>query len=120
MKLAVMAAAALLLAAPALADEWDFVLVNNSGKPIKKVELAPATTTTWQENKVDADLKKEDSIKPGGRMTVHFDKGPGCKYDIKATFVDDTASTWSAVNVCDNAYITIRYNAAGATTFTAN
>ncbi|HEX8301107.1 hypothetical protein [Sphingomonas sp.] len=110
-----------LLAAPAFADDWDFVLINGSGKPIKTVELAPAGTATWQPNKVDPEFKKEDATtKVGGRMTVHFDKGPGCRYDVKATFADGATSTWSAINVCDNAYVTIRYNAAGTPTFTAN
>lgn len=120
MKLAVTAAAALLMAAPAFADDWDFVLINNSGKAIKAIELAPAGTTTWQANKVDAEAKKEATVKAGGRMTVHFDKGPGCKYDVKATFADDSSGTWSNINVCDNAFVTIRYNAAGAPVFTAN
>lgn len=121
LKLAVTAAAALVIAAPALADNWDFVLINSSGKAIKTIEVSPAGAGTWQPNKVDPDFKKEDStIKPGGRTTVHFDKGPGCKYDLKATFTDDTSATWSNINVCDNSFVTIKYNAAGAPVFTAN
>lgn len=121
LKLAVTAAAALLVAAPALADDWDFVLINNSGKVIKTVEVSPAGAATWQPNKVDPDFKKEDStVKAGGRMTVHFDKGAGCKYDVKVTFADDSSSTWSSINVCDNSFVTIKYNAAGTPVFTAN
>ena len=120
MKLAVTAAAAILMAAPALADDWDFILINGSGKALKTVELAPAGTTTWQTNKVDPEMKREPTVKAGGRMTVHFDKGPGCKYDLKITFADDSSSVWSAVNVCDNSFVTVKYNAAGAPVFTAN
>ncbi len=120
MRLAVTAAAAMLVAMPALADDWDFVLINNSGKAIKNVELAPTGTTTWQPNKIDPERKREDALKPGGRTTVHFDKGPTCKYDLKVTFGDDSASTWTGINVCDNSYVTIRYNAAGTPTFSAN
>jgi hypothetical protein len=120
LKLGLAAAAALVVAAPAMADAWDFVLINSSGKPIKTVEIAPTGTTTWQPNKVDPDFKKEGAVKPGGRMTVHFDKGPGCKYDVKITFGDDSNSVWTAINVCDNSFVTVKYNAAGATTFTAN
>ena len=121
MKLAVTAAAAILMAAPALADDWDFVLINSSGKPIKTIELAPTSTTTWQANKIDPELKREAVLKPGGRMTVHFDKdGKVCKYDVKATFADDSSSVWTGINVCDNSFVTVKLNAAGATTFTAN
>jgi hypothetical protein len=119
-KLAVAAAAAILVAAPALADDWDFVLINNSGKAIKTVEVAPAGTTSWQPNKIDPDFKKEGDVKPGARMTVHFDKGPGCKYDVKLNFADASSSTWTGINVCDNSYVTVKYNAAGEPAFTAN
>jgi hypothetical protein len=121
LKLVLAAAATAAVAVPALADDWDFVLINNSGKVIKTIELAPTGTTTWQPNKIDPDFKKEDAtVKAGARMTVHFDKGPGCKYDVKATFADDTSAVWTGINVCDNAFVTIRYNAAGAPTFSAN
>lgn len=121
LKLGLAAIAALVIAAPAMADDWDFVLINNSGKAIKTVEIAPTGTTTWQPNKVDPDFKKDDAtVKAGARMTVHFDKGAGCKYDVKLTFADSSSGIWTAINVCDNSYVTVKYNAAGAPTFTAN
>jgi len=121
LKLGLAAVAALSIAAPAMADDWDFVLINNAGKAIKTVELAPAGTTTWQPNKVDPDFKKADAtVKPGARMTVHFDKGAGCKYDVKLNFADGSSGVWSAINVCDNSYVTVKYSTAGAPTFTAN
>ncbi len=121
LKLSLAAIAALSIAAPAMADDWDFVLINNAGKAIKTVEIAPTGTTTWQPNKVDPDFKKEDAtVKPGARMTVHFDKGAGCKYDVKLNFADGSNGVWTGINVCDNSYVTVKYNAAGATAFTAN
>jgi hypothetical protein len=113
--------AALVVAVPAFADDWDFVLINSSGKSIKTIELAPTGTTTWQANKVDPDFKKEGAvIKSGARTTVHFDKGSTCKYDVKATFEDDSNAVWSAINICDNSFVTVKYSAAGAPVFTAN
>lgn len=109
-----------ILPTPALADEWDFVLINNAGKEIKLVEVAPTGTQTWQKNVVDEEVKKATTTKPGGRMTVHFDKGAACKYDVKATFADDSSLVWTGVNVCDNSYVTVKVTAAGAPTFTAN
>lgn len=121
LKLGFAAAAAIVIAAPAMADDWDFVLINSSGKPIKTIEVAPTGTTAWQPNKVDPDFKKEDAtVKPAGRTTVHFDKGAGCKYDLKLTFSDSSSGVWTAINVCDNSFVTVKYNAAGATAFTAN
>ena len=120
LKMGIAVIGAIVVASPALADDWDFVLINSSGKPIKTVEIAPTGTTTWQPNKIDPDFKKEGDVKPGGRMTVHFDKGPGCKYDVKLTFADSSTGTWTGINVCDNSYVTVKYNAAGAPMFTAN
>lgn len=112
--------AAMLAATPALADEWDFVLTNATTKEIKLVEVAPTGTQTWQKNIVDADIKKDATTKPGARMTVHFDKGAGCKYDIRATFADDTTMVWTGFNTCDDSYVTLKISAAGAPTFTGN
>ena len=39
---------------------------------------------------------------------------------MKATFADDTALVWTAINVCDNSYVTVKVNASGTPTFTAN
>jgi hypothetical protein len=115
----IVAAALMVIATPALADEWDFVLINNSGKQIKSIEIAPAGTQTWQKNKVDEGAKAVE-LAPGKRSAIHFDKGPECRFDIKGTFADDTSAVWTNVNVCDNAYVTLKYNAAGAPVFTAN
>jgi len=116
----ILAAAAMMIATPAFADEWDFVLINSTTKQIKLVELAPTGTTTWQKNRVEEGQKTID-LTPGKRGTIHFDKdGAQCKYDIKGTFSDETSAVWTAVNVCDNAYVTLKYNAAGAPVFTAN
>ena len=113
-------AAALFIALPALAEDWDFVLTNATGKEIKTIELAPTGTTTWQANKVDPDSKAK-AFATGGRTTIHFEKvGTQCKYDLKVTFADTTNAVWSNVNVCDNSFVTLRYNPAGAPVFAAN
>lgn len=110
----------LLAATPACADDWDFVLINHTGKPIHRVELAPAGTTDWQANRVDPDLRQEGDVNAGGRMIVHFDKANVCKYDVKGSFSDGTAAVWPGVNICDNSYVTIKFNAAGAPIYAAN
>lgn len=115
-----MLAAACVVATPALADDWDFVLTNNSGKSIKTIEISATGANSWAANKVDPEYKKDSLLKNGARMTVHFDKGEGCKYDVKATFEDDTSGVWTGINVCDNSYIAIRYSPAGAPVFTAS
>jgi hypothetical protein len=116
--LVVAAAVATAVAAPALAEDWDFMLTNNAGKTIKTIELSPAGGGNWQPNRVDAELRKETAVKAGGKTTIRFDKGSGCKYDIKATFDDDSSAVWSGFDVCANSYVTLSY-AGGKATFKA-
>lgn len=119
-KLAFIASALVLAAAtPALADDWDFMLVNNTGKLIEKIEVAPAGSGSWAENKVDPELKKDGKVKAGGKTTVHFDKGNQCKYDVRATFEDKSTAVWSGYNACDNSYLTIAFTG-DKPTFKAN
>lgn len=109
-------AGACLLATPALADELDFVLINQSGKEITKVEMAPAGSTTFVASRQNEG--RATSVRPGARMTVYFERsGQTCSFDLKATFKDSTSATWSRINVCDNAFVTLRMDANGATSF---
>ncbi len=115
----IMAVAALVVATPAFAEEWDFVLVNNTGKEIKLVELAPTGTQNWQKNKIDETVRKLVPIAAGKRGTIHFDKEESdCRFDVKAVFADDTSLIWPNLNVCDNPFINLRIGAGGAPTST--
>ncbi|WP_333570792.1 hypothetical protein [Sphingomonas sp.] len=110
-KLALIASAAALAAAtPTLADEWDFLLTNSTGKLITKIEVAPAGSGSWVENKVEAELNKDGKVKPGGKTTIHFEKAASaCKFDVRGTFEDKTTAVWPNVNLCDNSYVTIAF-----------
>lgn len=113
-------AACALVAAPALAEDWDFMLTNQSGKPIKLIELAPAGTAGWKPQTADAETKREPVIKSNARTTIRFDKAADqCRYDLRATFEDGTTQVWSGANVCDNSYITLKLSG-GKATITAN
>ena len=119
MKRILLGATLTLAAAPAFAEDWDFILVNDTGKSIKGIEIAEGGSGKWVANKVDPDRKREGVTGPGKRMTVHFNKGAGCKYDLKATFADNSTAVWPGVDVCDNAFVTVSY-ANGTPTFKAN
>lgn len=110
-RMAMTIAATLTFAAPALAEDWDFMLTNNTGKAIKSLEISAAGAGSWVPNKFDPELRKEASVKVNGKTTVHFDKGPGCKYDLKANFEDGTSAVWPGIDICANSYVIIRYDA---------
>lgn len=110
MRMKMVAGAALLaLAAPALAENWDFVLVNKTGRTIKMVEVAPAGSGAWAKQKVEEDIASD--IKPGNDHTVHFEKdASACKFDVRLTFADDTTATAGALDVCDYAFAEFSFN----------
>ncbi len=110
----------MLVAAPAFAEDWDFVLTNGSGKPIKAIELAPAGSTDWKPQALDPETRRETVIKANARTTIRFDKAAAqCRYDLRATFEDGTSQVWTGANICDNSYITLKLTG-GKATITAN
>lgn len=110
----------LVAASPAAAEDWDFMLTNSSGKPIKTIELAPAGTPDFKPQTIDAEMRRDTVIKVGAKTTVRFDKAASqCRYDLRATFEDGTTQVWTGANICTNSYITLKL-AAGKPTIVAN
>ncbi|MGX7952006.1 hypothetical protein ACWPM1_05505 [Tsuneonella sp. HG249] len=94
----------LTLATPALAENWDFVLVNKTGKTIKLVEVSQTGVSDWKKDKRDED-QGPSTIKPGEDYTVHFDKDAGvCKYDVRVTFDEDSQLIFPAFDACKYAF----------------
>lgn len=120
-KLALIVSAAILATAiPALADDWDFMLINNTGKLIEKIEVSPHGGESWTQNKVDPDQNKDGKIKAGGRTTVHFEKAASaCTFDLRGTFEDKTTVVWPNINLCENSYVTLAFSG-DKPTFKAN
>lgn len=119
MRIAIGLMAAMLVAAPALAEPWDFVLVNETGKAIKLVEVTPTGTTDWKPG-LEEEGRREPVLKPKARTTVRLDRPSSqCRYDVRATFEDGATETFSSANICDNSYVTIKL-AGGKPTISAN
>jgi hypothetical protein len=98
---------ALFVAAPAYAEDWDFVLINGTGKPIKTVEIAPAGSTEWKPGLEEE--RRTPVVKPGARTTVRLDKPSSqCRYDLRATFEDASTMVFTSANICDNSYVTVK------------
>ena len=89
-------------AAPAHAEDWDFVLVNNTGKTVKGIELSSAGQAAWTSEQVEED-RENKPIRPGENHTVHFDKTE-CKVDVRLTFSDGSQTVFSNFDACDNAF----------------
>lgn len=107
MRMAFVVIAALVAATPALAEDADFVLSNETGKGIKSLQIKAATDADFKPDSAYTDEPGKSAVKAGGRTTIHFTKGAGCKYDVKGTFEDDTTANWSGFDACENAYMTV-------------
>lgn len=105
MRIKLLAAGLLLtLAAPAFAENWDFVLVNKTGKTIKLVEVSESGQAAWKKELADED-RPATSIKPGQDHTVHFEReAKACKFDVRMTFDDDSQAVWAGFDVCKFAF----------------
>ena len=94
----------LTVATPAYADNWDFVLVNKTGKTVKLVEVSESGKADWKKEIREEDLGT-GKIKPGDDHTVHFEKdAKACKFDVRMTFEDDTQAVWGNFDVCKFAF----------------
>ena len=90
-ELAVVAALALLSAAPAaLADgKQDFTLVNSTGYVIDKVFVAPSKSDDWEE-----DVLGRDTLDNGESVHITFHRAEkSCDWDLKVIVSDDAPET---------------------------
>lgn len=94
--------ALLAVAMPAYAEDWDFVLMNKTGKTIKMIELSDSGKAEWAQETLDAEMV-HDPVSPGTNHTVHFDK-KACSVDVRLTFNDDSQAVFNNFNACDNAF----------------
>lgn len=97
---------ALLMASqPAAAAANNFALANNTGAAIKSLSIKRTGTTAWR--------PLGGSAAQGARTTIAF-SDPDCAFDIKADLADGKSATYSGVNLCDVATVTLNRGSGGA------
>lgn len=103
-----LAASALLLAgfaAPALAQDVQYELVNNSGLTLMEFYTSPVDEGTWGDDILGADV-----LAPGETGSVNIADGSAlCDYDLRFVF-EDGQELVDAVNICDMASYTLTAN----------
>jgi hypothetical protein len=87
-----------LLATPALADDRDFTLVNDSKMVVNELYVSTVQTDDWEE-----DVLGSDVLDSGASTTVNFDAGVSgnCFYDIKIVAGGSREFTGSHINLCE-------------------
>jgi hypothetical protein len=97
-KLAVAALVALALAAPAVADDLEFMLVNQTSVSLVGFYVSPASSQHWEENLLDGG----SYLAAGYEVGVLIADGlTTCVYDIRGVFEDGEVVDDLALDLCD-------------------
>lgn len=91
-----LAIAASLIAAPAMADDLDFLFENNSSYTIVELYASPSNVDEWEE-----DILGRDILEAGesARVTIR-DGRRTCEYDLKIVF-DDGDEITDTTDLCE-------------------
>ena len=90
------------LSSVAFAGAQDFVLVNNTGFPIYKVNVSAASTNSWEE-----DILGSDILPNGSSVRVNFGAGNTQYWDIQAIFEDGSALAWYNIDLLSTYQVTL-------------
>ena len=90
------------LSSIASAGAQDFVLVNNTGYPIYKVNVSAASTNSWEE-----DILGSSVLMNGESIRVNFGAGNQQYWDIQAIFEDGSALAWYGIDLLSTYQVTL-------------
>ncbi len=90
------------MSAVAFAGAQDFVLVNNTGYPIYKVNVSAASTDQWEE-----DILGSDILANGEAVKVNFGVGNQQYWDINAIFEDGSSIAWYGIDLLSVSQVTL-------------
>ncbi len=73
----------------------DVRLVNETGRPIQRVEASLASDSNWGPDRLAGKV-----MAPGGTLEVHLPQGVTCDVDIRARFADGSSREWRRQDTC--------------------
>ncbi|HXC54017.1 MAG TPA: hypothetical protein VNU97_01860 [Rhizomicrobium sp.] len=95
-------AAALLIATPALAEDLQIKVKNDTSTPMTEVYVSHVGTDSWEENILNG------TVAPGEDLEVTIADGrTTCEYDIKAVFSDGGHAEFRNQNLCETAEFSV-------------
>ena len=90
------------LSSVAFAGAQDFVLVNNTGYPIYKVNVSAASTNSWEE-----DILGSSVLMNGESIRVNFGAGNQQYWDINVIFEDGSNLSWYGIDLLSTYQVTL-------------
>lgn len=91
-----LAAASFVLAAPAMADDLNFLFENNSSYIIIELYASPSNVDQWEEDILGRDILESGE---SARITIR-DGRRTCEYDLKIVF-DDGDEVTDTTDLCE-------------------
>jgi len=89
-------AAALAFATPALAEDLNITVKNNTSTELTELYVSHVGTNSWEENILSG------KVAPGEDLSVDIADGrTTCSYDIKAVFSDGGTAEFRDQNLCE-------------------
>lgn len=73
----------------------DVLLVNGTGRPIKRIEASLANDNDWGVNRLAGEV-----MAPGGTLELHLPRGMTCDVDIRVRFADGSSREWRQQDTC--------------------
>ncbi len=95
-------AAALAFATPALAEDLQISVKNNTSTQLTELYVSHVGTNSWEENILSG------KVEPGEDLSVDITDGrTTCKYDIKAVFSDGGTAEFRDQDLCEVTEFTV-------------
>lgn len=93
---------------PAMAQMYEKItLVNSTGYTISEVYIAPAASSSWEE-----DVMGRDVLVDGQHVVIDFRPSENtCDWHLMVVYDDGERAVWDGLNLCDNWHFELFYNA---------
>jgi len=92
-----------MLAAPAMAGEQDFTLVNKTGIDIHKLHISPHKSDEWGE-----DILGQDVLSNGDTLDIKFHRSEkAAHWDLQIEDKGGTTYTWESLNLLEISEVTL-------------
>ena len=107
------AALAASVANPANAQMYEGITIENStGYTITEIYLSPSRTSAWEEDVLDWDV-----LANGSEVEINLRRAENtCNWDLKVVYSDGDEAIWGGLNLCQDYYFELFYNAGSGDT----
>ena len=106
------AALASFAAAPAIAGDQDFTVINKTGYQIDQVYVSAVGTKSWGN-----DIMGRGALADGAGVDITFAHGASaCKWDMKVVYNDGDTAEWGNLDLCSISKVSLFYDRKAGTT----